>query len=909
MAVTAASVECAPEARSNKAGTAEPWTLQTLLVEMTARADDPALIRFYQGQPQRFTYAAIARDSGRLGRGLLQAGVTAGTPVAIWAPNGPDWVVVRLALGAIGALAVTIDDLATPEAAAEVLRDSGCLWVFASAAHIGICNQQLSKLAIFAMDQPTDQSGSVISWRNLLADADAPLPLVAPTDPTMLVYTSGTTGAPKSFTLTSANVWANLGPLRNENLIGPADRVLLPLPLHHVYPFVIGLLMPLISGATVVLPEAVGGPELMHAVRVGRVTAIVGVPRLYAAIVSGIEARVAARGAWYSWGFRFALASAIWLQRRLGLSVGSWLFRRLRLEFAPHLRLLVSGGARLDPDVAWKLEVLGWLILSGYGLAETASMLTGNVPRARRIGSEGRAIQRGLVRIASPDASGLGEIELKGPNVFSGYCNNPEATQRAFTADGWFRTGDLGRLDGDGFLTVTGRATELIVLGGGKHFFPDDLEAKYAASPFVEEIAVLEQAGSLVALVLPNYAAIHAAGRPAIEDALRVTLAEIGRDLPPFQRLGGLAIARAPLPRTRLGKYRRFLLPEIYRQARTGDVAAPPEDFSVEAAEFFAQPRAREIWEWLQQRYPGRRLRLDANPLLDLGIDSLERLSLALELEARFHVHLSEADLIEPQTLRALVGAVAAAAASAPPEGRPRRQPPVLSLPRPRGWASKLVAALAYAFNWALMRLVFRLRVVGAERLPLPGTYIVVANHVSYLDAPSLAAALPYRHMRKAFWGGDAALLFTIPLTGWLWRALNVMPVDERVPGESLGRIGAMLAAGNALLWFPEGWRSPTGELQHFQPGIGKIVAESGRITVPAFISGTFEALPRGQKLPRPHQIIVRFGHPLRFARNAEGEAEFSRIAQTLHDRVADLSPGIDGDQSAATTDSLSLPL
>jgi long-chain acyl-CoA synthetase len=443
---------------------------------------------------------------------------------------------------------------------------------------------------------------------------------------------------------------------------------------------------------------------------------------------------------------------------------------------------------------------------------------------------------------------------------------------------------------------VTGRATELIVLGGGKHFFPEDVERRYAASPFVDEIAVLEQSGSLVALVLPNYAAIHAAGRPAVEDALRVALAEIGRDLPPYQRLGGFAIARAPLPRTRLGKYRRFLLSDLYRQARTGEFTASPENLSAEDSEFLAGPRVREIWEWLKQRYPDRRLRLDSNPLLDLGIDSLERLSLALELEARFHIHLSEADLIEPQTLRELVDAVAAAVA-APPEGRPSRPPSLSSPPRPCGWAAALIATLAYAFNWALMRVVFRLRVVGDENLPPPGTYIIVANHVSYLDAPALAAALPYRHMRRAFWGGDATLLFTIPLSGWLWRALNVVPVDERLPGESLRGIGAMLEAGYDLMWFPEGWRSPTGELQHFQPGIGKIVAESGRIVVPALIAGTFEALPRGRVLPRPHRITVRVGNPFHIAQNPGGEAEFSRIAQILHDKVAALLPGIDRDR------------
>jgi long-chain acyl-CoA synthetase len=805
--------------------------------------------------------------------------VKPGTAIALWAPNSPEWVIVRLAIGGIGALAVTIDDLAALNDAAAILRDSGCRWLFTTGAHAD-AKELESDLATFVIDRPAKGTASAQDWRVLFADSAMPLPFVEASDPTMLVYTSGTTGTPKCFTLTSANIWANLARLREEHLIGASDRVLLPLPLHHIYPFVLGLLMPLVSGATVVFPEAVGGPEFVHALRDAQVTAIVGVPRLYAAVFSALDAGVVAQGPWPHRAFKAALALAIWLRRRLGISIGRRLFRDLRSRFAPQLRLLVSGGARLDPGLAWKLEGLGWRVLSGYGLAETASMFTGNLPREQRIGTEGRPLRRGMLRIAAPDPSGIGEIELKGPNVFAGYRNNPTATGLAFTGDGWFRTGDLGTLDHDGFLTVTGRATELIVLGGGKHFFPEDLERKYAASPFIEEIAVLERAGSLVALVLPNHRAINAAGRPGIEDALRVTLADISRELPAYQRLAGFAIARAPLPRTRLGKYRRFLLPDLYRQARAGATTAQPAVSAEDAAFLIASP-ARDVWEWLRQRYPTHRLSLDANPLLDLGIDSLERLSLALELEAHFHIQLNEADLIEPQTVRELLQMVARAIAA----GAGGEKPAIdLSPVEPLGWGSRLIALVSYGLNWAIMRSIFRLQTVGREGLPAPGSYIIVANHLSYLDAPALAAALPYRQMRKAFWGGDAALLFSFPISGWLWRALHVFPVDERKPGEALARIFAMLAAENALFWFPEGWRSPTGELQHFLPGIGKIVGESGRTVVPTYISGTFEAMPRGRSLPRPHRITVTFGTPIRFA--AEERASFAQIPATLHEAV-----------------------
>ncbi|HEX4554416.1 MAG TPA: AMP-binding protein, partial [Xanthobacteraceae bacterium] len=154
------------------------------------------------------------------------------------------------------------------------------------------------------------------------------------------------------------------------------------------------------------------------------------------------------------------------VRRVSGLPLGRLLFAPVRRAVAPSLRLLVSGGARLERETEERLEALGWMVLSGYGLAETASLLTGNRPNAHRPGSAGRPIADGKVRIAHPDEQGIGEIELRGSSITKGYLNNPEANGAAFTADGWFRTGDLGFIDHDGFLFVTGRTKEVLVLGG-----------------------------------------------------------------------------------------------------------------------------------------------------------------------------------------------------------------------------------------------------------------------------------------------------------------------------------------------------------------------------------------------------------------------------------------------------------
>ena len=215
--------------------------------------------------------------------------------------------------------------------------------------------------------------------------------------------------------------------------------------------------------------------------------------------------------------------------------------------------VLVWNGARRS---AWKR----WAgrVLSGYGLAETASIFTGNRPNRHRSGSAGLPLGDGLIRIAAPDNSGIGEILLKGPSITAGYIDNPEANRATFTDDGWFRTGDLGFLDRDGFLYVTGRAKVVLVLGGGKKIDPEVLERLYAVAPQIQEIAVLERDGTIVALVRPDHAKLREMGATNIRDGIRIALAERARDLPSHQRLSGFALTDEPLPRTRLGKYTAF---------------------------------------------------------------------------------------------------------------------------------------------------------------------------------------------------------------------------------------------------------------------------------------------------------------------------------------------------------------
>lgn len=877
-----------------------PLTVAALFDALAAYGESPALMTVREGRIKAISFTALHRDTRRLATGLLNAGLARGEGVVLYGANSPAWITVRGAVALAGGKTVALDHLTPVEDARRLIDDAAARWVLADADNAAALAAILpgeTRLFRLADGRRPGEDETVPSWRGLLADEPGALPEIDADNLDMLLYTSGTTGTPKGIELTHRMMMSNVTAICAEGLVEAGDRALLPLPLHHVYPGLVGLLVPLAIGATVVLPETVTGPGILEALRLGEVSLLVGVPRLYGALLSGIESRIETRGRLMRTGFGAMLAISLLLRRRLGISVGRCLFGALHRQFAPRLRLLACGGAHLDIGVHWKLEALGWRVLNGYGLVETASIFTANFPGARRIGSEGRPLAGGAARIADPDADGIGEIQLSGASVFAGYRNNPDASREAFTIDGWFRTGDLGRIDRDGFLYVAGRLTEMIVLGGGKNVFPEDVEALYGGNPFIADMAVLERDGILVALVLPDFAAIAESGNTQVESVIRVELATVSRRLPSWQRIAGYAIVRAPLPKTRLGKIRRFLLAEIYDAARSGGAAATAEPLAERDRDLLATEPAGEIWQWLTSRYAARGITLDTNPQLDLGIDSLGWMEIAIELDERFDVRLTEDQVAGIVTLRDLLRTAGAPPSEAEPTPGPSG--PIRLTAEQRRWTTPMpaplafIAALLLTLNRWIMRLVFRIEVRGLENLPERGPYMLAPNHASYLDAPAIAGALPFRIVRQIRWGGDARKMFSTRFGRLASRGARIFPINERAPQATLALAGALLEKGHILVWFPEAWRTPDGRLQAFMPGVGTLLRDSGVPAVPVHIQGTFEAWPRDRRLPRVRRLRIVFGRPVTpavLSASCSGRTPEARIAEALHDAVAALA-------------------
>jgi long-chain acyl-CoA synthetase len=883
-------------------------TLQSVvdsLGEVAAATDKTALLVFGKKDRQRWSFQELAACARAFANGLVRHGFKCGETIAIFAENSPEWIAATLGIIRAGVVAVPLDVQLGDKTLVHTLQDSAARAIITTRKRV----ERIEKLdfskkpKLILLDAGEDDEQN---WDRFLEDEETDLPMVGPDDIAVLFYTSGTTGPPKGVPLSHGNIASQLDTVVDLQVMTGADRVLLPLPLHHVYPFVIGMLAPLTLGLPLILPFSLSGQQLLRAIREGEVTTIIGVPRLYSALCSGIETRVESAG-WIARGLFSAFLGMSGFVRRFGLRAGKLLFRSLHKRFGEKLRLLASGGAALDPELAAKLETLGWQVAIGYGLTETSPLLTINLPGKSRRGSVGKPFPGVEIRIDSNalekneriNGHEVGEILARGPNVFAGYWNLADKTREVFTDDRWFRTGDMGYFDEDDYLHVLGRISTLIKTESGEKIQTEDVEAAYAEEPAIREIGVLEKGGKLVAVIVPKQT-----GRgDDAKDAVRQAIETASKRMPSHQRISDYALTTDALPRTRLGKIQRHRLAERYDQAKEGGEKAPAagpmsvEEMSGEDRALLEDSAAQSVWELLAKRYRDKRLTPDTSPQFDLGIDSLEWLNLTLEIAESSGVELSEEAITRIETVRDLLREVTEGG-----EGEavdPLKKPDEVLDDKQKRWLKPLgpvaaaTARFLYAVNRVLMRLLFRIRAEGLEHLPKDRQWVLTPNHVSYLDSFAIAALLDWSQLRKTYWAGWTGVAFANPMMRFLSRLGKILPVEPtRAARSSLAFGATILKNKKNLVWFPEGGRSPNGKLQEFKPGIGMLLEHFPACVIPVFIHGTREALPPGKFLPRLRPIHLVLGKPLdgrELKRDGRGENPHQQIANALQERVAEL--------------------
>lgn len=869
----------------------------------------------------RLTHREVSARAAAAAAGLVTRGLKPGDRVVLLSESRPEWGVAYLAITGAGGTAVPLDAQLTDPEIANCIRHAGAGIVIASDRF----RERLAALAGQGLPLTRidlDGGPGALAFDTLAASgAGSLLPDVAPDLPASILYTSGTTGTPKGVVLTHANFLANAESVLEIGLCRSDDNFLVLLPLHHSFAFMADFLVPLLSGARTTYPESLKTPDLLAAMQETGVTVLVGVPQLYTMLHRGLLEQVKRRPAPARAAFRFLLAASGRLLPVVGERAGRLLFPQVHRRFGGRLRILASGGAKLDPAVAADFRRLGFQVLEGYGLTETAPVVSFNPPEHPILESVGRPLPGVEVRIAAPDGEGVGEILVRGPNVMAGYYQNPEATAEAIR-DGWLHTGDLGYLDAGDYLYITGRAKEVVVLPSGKNIYPEEVEAHYQQSAYIKEICVVGvEAGdgpsteSLRALVLPDFEYLKAQRLSGAREAIRWDMENYSRLLPPFKRVTGFSLVKEPFPRTRLGKIQRHRVQELYRDL----LAAPPSAEPAAPADdpLLGRRGADRILDLLRQRAQGRPVRLDDNLELDLGIDSLGRLELVVALEEMFGIELPDEAGSEVFTVRELLTRVLDVAEGGGAPAAARRDPweAILNTPPDEADVARLAAGTSRQarivtwcfrlFCWLLFTTCCRLRVRGRERVPAGSPFILAANHASYVDGFLIAAALPFREVTRLHIVGFQTF-FQHPLLGWFARNVRVISIDmDAYLARALRTAAHVLRQGKALCVFPEGARSIDGTIKPFKKGTGILALAAKVPLVPVHLGGTFDVWPRGHRWPRPAPVRVTFGEPVsvdELLRDpaAVGADDPERLMAALRARVAALAGSVDADAPLA---------
>ncbi len=882
------------------------------------RGDAAAAIQFDSENQAAWTGRQIGENAARLAEGLQRDGTEQGDAVVLFAPASPEFFTATLAILRAGGVVAPIDVQTSDEHIEHVLENSQAKRLFTTAQLARRLKQVESagNVKIHILDDDSNRN-----WRRIFADDPGKAVEVGDDKTAVLFYTSGTTGLPKGVPLSHRNVLFQIQTIENAGIVAEGDRLLLPLPLHHVYPVVLGVLTPLAMGVPIILPHALTGGAVTRALREARATVVLGVPRLYRAIFQGLSDRVRSTGRLKSAVF-FGMLSFARTANRIGKPVGRRLFRAVHERIGPDIRMLASGGSPLEPHLAENLEAIGWPVAIGYGLTETAPLLTLKQPGEGRHQSVGRAVAGVTLQIdpsVLPEESHggdagagdrpQGELLARGPNVFAGYHDLPDATGKAFT-DGWFRTGDLAAIDPDGYVYLHGRVSTMIVLEGGENIDPEKVEAAYEQCDAIEEIGVLEDDGKLAALVVPAREHMREHDESELTRIVRKSLEERAASLPSYQRLYRVEIRTKPLERTRLGKLQRKGLARDYADAKEGTTTKRPaaplseSEMSSDARVLMEDARVRQLWKLLASRYRDKPLAPDASMEFDLGIDSLEWVNLSLLIEEELKIPVDDSWLERADSVQNLMELVAEATETESAQARrPIEEPETalseadLARAQPRGPIGLCIATILYGVMYPLVQIFFRVRVRGLDNVPESGSFILLPNHVSFLDSPALSVALGYTRARRCFWGGWAGILFRNAFWRAISRLAQVVPIErERGPISSLSMGALILKREQPLVWFPEGQLSRNGALQPFRQGVGLLLEHYERPVVPVFIEGTEKALPPGRSFPSFARITVHFGKPIdpetlkREASQSDAETDpHARITQRLEEAVREL--------------------
>lgn len=862
-------------------------TINCYLEDYLRRGDATAFAHRRGLRLVRWSYRRVAETAYGFARELEARGINKGERVLLWAANGPEWVAAFFGCVLRGAVVVPLDVESAPDFVARVQAQTRArLALYSAETNVQAASLELPSVALeelenVATGRPREP------FVNDDIDAD---------DLVEIIYTSGTTAEPRGVCLTHRNLIANLAPLEEGmqkylkwlRLVGPLRFVCL-LPLSHVFGQFMGIFVPQLTGGEVIFLNALNPSEIVNAVKERGVNIVVTVPRLLDSLREHVERREESRGLLADLRRRIERAEGTHPLKRL------WLSRRIHSYFGWRLWAFVTGGATLGAETETFWRRLGFAVVQGYGMTETASLVTVNHPFKIGRGSIGKTLRGQELRL---DESG--EILVRGANVSPGYWRL-DGVREPLGDDGWLRTGDLGSLDASGNIYFRGRKKDVIVTAAGLNVHPEDIEAALNRQPEVRLSAVVGVEGPrgpepLAVLILNAAGADPAA---AIERA--------NASLARHQQVRRWQIwPEADFPRTPTQKVRkRDILERLapQRNGKNGD-GNHFENGAVKNSVLTSQsallhPSPATLIAALAPRAEGEMpAALDSSSRLstDLKLDSLGRVELLSALEDRYQIEIDEASFTAATTVgdvERLVGAGGARADEA------------AQYPYPAWTQVALVRWFRVVFYYAVVLPITSVlcwaRVEGRERLRgLDGPALFVSNHITYFDHALIMSAMPGRFRRRLAIAQEGERLrhWRKPPVGtplWQrlrWRAQYFLVVVifntfslPKASGfrRSFAYAGASVDRGYNLLVFPEGIRADRAQMNPFRPGVGVLASQLNIPVVPVRIDGLIELKLSGRRgFTSPHRVAIRLGEPVRYSPDADP----AKITADLERRV-----------------------
>jgi long-chain acyl-CoA synthetase len=884
-------------------------TPQSPLSSITTAADGHSV--------ESFTYQQLRRFSDGVGQWLVRTGIgvglAGGTRCAILAFNSPTWVATYLGIIASGNTAVPLDTAFTAYQVRKLLDDCGATLLFVDERSLAVAKEAVAGRSVQLAMMDTPCEGLPYVQEMVLASQPGFTAVsVQPSDVSAIIYTSGTTSDPKGVMLTDGNLTTELECIRKFIRIGPGDAFLGVLPLFHVLAQMANLFLPLGNGGKVVFLDSLNTQELMIALRERGITIFCCVPQFFYLIHERIFGEVSKKGRLAEKIFG-AMRSLSTVSQKFGFNLGKVLFKKVHAQLGPDIRYFVTGGSRFDAQIGRDIHALGFKMLQAFGMTETTSGCFCTPPEDNVIGSIGRplpGLQAKLVN-TKVDENGhlVGEIALAGPTMMKGYYNRPEATAEVLK-DGWLYTGDLAYTDAKGNYFITGRAKDVIVLSSGKNIYPEEIESYYLRSPWIKELCVLgleSRPGEplserLHGVIVPNFDVLREHKIVNIREVIRYDVEGISATLPATKRILSYDIWQDDLPRTTTRKLRRQEIEKkllaLYASGNAEAITPKDRLFSEDDRIWLASPdvqRALAVIAEAGDKDHRKVLHPDDNLELDLGLDSMERVELLVDLAHRLGADVEDSAASEVYTIRELVDLVrqnmGKTSRLAPGwntvfEGE-TTDPEVLAITHERPVVSFCWWIFGKGVKWA-SHVLFKLRVEGMENLP-DGPYILCPNHSSYLDAPILTAALPWKAFHNVFYVG-ASEIFGKGSMRKFAQFLHLIPVDpdsNLVPAMRAGAFG--LRAGKILVLYPEGERSIDGPPKKFKKGAAILSQHLDVPIVPVAEYGFHACWPRGEGFKGFHPLRIRVGKPIYPDLNEKPEQAYERLTEELRSRVVEM--------------------